>query len=126
LPVSITANNPCPVKLVLYQNTITVSGAVINYSPTATSNVQAITPAFGPTAGGTAISIVGNNFGTVVTVTIDGVTCVVSAKNSTNINCTTGIRTSPPSNGNSFVVISDSNRVIVSCDPYLYIDRWSD
>ena len=110
----------------MYQNTIAVSGGVINYSPAATSNILSITPSFGPTSGGTSINIKGNNFGTAITVTIDDIPCVISAQNATNIVCTTGTRANPPSDGNTFVVLSDSNKVILSCDPYLYIDRWSD
>lgn len=115
LAISTTSNNPCPVKVVIYQNTITVPGAVVNYSPTATSNVDAITPAYGPTAGGTSINIKGRNFGTTISVTIDGVACAITSHNTTNIICTTGLRTSPPGDGNSFIVISDSNKVIISC-----------
>lgn len=43
------------------------------------------------------------------------------------MNCTTGIRLEPPSEGSSFVVTSDSNKVLLQdIPPFEYVDRWSD
>lgn len=111
-PMTVTT---CPVKLIIYNQTITVTGAAIKYSPTATSTVSSVTPKFGPTAGNTSITIQGNDFGTTVSVSIDGIPCIVSNNNETTIICTTGIRVKPPSDGNTFVILSDSNIAIVSC-----------
>lgn len=36
------------------------------------------------------------------------------------------MRSSPPEEGNSFVVLSDGNQVPVKTAPYEYVDRWSD
>jgi len=123
LAVDLTKNTTCPVKIIMYNQTVTVTGT-INYSPTVTSTVTSITPKFGPTAGGTSINIQGNNFGTSVSVSIDGINCIISSSNSTNIVCTTGIRTTPPTEGNTFSYNFIKWRT--SKMSLFYIDRWSD
>lgn len=102
---------------------VTLSNA-INYSHSKTSTVTNVSPLFGPSIGGTTITITGTNFGSSVTVTIDGINCPVSASTSTTITCVTGRRSTIPSS-NSFVVTSDGNPVLVQSQPYNYIDRWS-
>lgn len=37
-----------------------------------------------------------------------------------------GRRSSPPEEGNSFVVISDGNPAKIQSDKFLYMDRWSE
>lgn len=101
-----------------------VTGAV-TYSHSSTSVVTAVSPSFGPSIGNDVIHITGTNFGTTVTVTIDGISCVVVNQTSTDVFCTTGRRASPPSTGNSFVVNSDGSNAKIATSPYLYIDRWS-
>lgn len=122
LPVTSGVDQSCDIIIAagnkLLQNALT-------YSHTATSVVNTIVPAFGPSIGGTVIHITGSGFGTTVTVVIDGVNCPVVNKTSTEIYCTTGVRSSPPSTGNSFVVNSDGNVAKIATNPYLYVDRWS-
>ena len=115
----------CDVKLVLPGQVVSVTGATISYSADKTSTISQVSPKFGPSIGGTTLTITGKNFGTVVTVTIDDIPCAVSANSATSITCLTGKRASPPANGNSFSIVSDGNPVILACEPYLYIDRWS-
>ncbi len=103
----------------------TVLSSKVIYSHTSTSVVSGVVPAFAPTAGGDSITISGTNFGSTVTVTIDGINCAVTSKTSTSIVCTTGVRVTPPSNGNTFIVVSDGNIAKIACSPFLYVDRWS-
>lgn len=53
---------------------ITLSNAV-NYAHVKTSTVTNVSPLFGPSVGGTVLTITGTNFGSTVTVTIDGIEC---------------------------------------------------
>ena len=69
--------------------------STVEYRNDATPVVQSISPALGPTAGGTIVTISGSGFGTAmnkVSVIIDGITCVVSAVINTSITCITGQR----------------------------------
>jgi hypothetical protein len=72
-----------------------------------------MSPLFGSSLGGTVITITGKNFGTNVTVTIDGILCGSLTNTLTTITCTTGLRANIPSS-NSFVVISDGNLVLTN------------
>ena len=90
---------------------VTLTNAV-TYSHTKTSTVTTLSPKFGPSVGGTVLTITGTNFGTPLSVTIDGVPCSITANSTTSITCTTGVRASIP-NANSFIVISDGNPVLV-------------
>jgi len=101
-----------------------ISNAV-TYSHAATTIVSAVDPQFGPSIGNDIVHISGTNFGTTVTVTIDGISCVLMNQTATDLFCTTGRRSSPPTAGNSFIVNSDGNNAKISTTPYLYIDRWS-
>ena len=96
----------------------------VTYSGTKTSTITTLSPKFGPSIGGTVVTITGTNFGTTLSVKIDGIDCAITANTSTSITCTTGVRASVPS-ANSFVVTSDGNPVLVQGQPFLYIDRWS-
>jgi hypothetical protein len=116
----------CSVQLVLPNNaTVTASSATIQYSAASTSTISAITPVFGPSIGGTVISVAGTNFGSSVTITIDGISCSIINKTSTLVYCSTGVRAKPPAGGNSFLMVNDGNPAILACSPFLYIDRWS-
>lgn len=119
-----TGNTSCDVSLILPNQTLTTTSKVV-YSAMLTSTINSISPAFGPSIGGTIINIHGSNFGNSLSLTIDGISCVIISSNSTDLSCTTGIRANPPSNGNSFLMISDGNPVILATEPFLYIDRWS-
>lgn len=105
----------CDVKIVLPGQVVPVTGATINYSAVKTSTITSVSPKFGPSVGGTTLTITGKNFGTTVIVTIDGIPCTVSANIDTSITCLTGKRASPPANGNSFSILSDGNPVILDC-----------
>lgn len=102
---------------------VVLSNAV-TYSHTKTSTISSLSTKFGPSIGGTVLTITGTNFGTTLSVKIDGVDCVISSNTSTSITCTTGVRATIPLS-NSFVVTSDGNPVLVQCDPFYYMDRWS-
>ena len=104
---------------------MTFTGAV-SYSDSVTAVVNSISPAFGPSYGGTTITISGVGFGATNVVTIDGIDCAVQSFDSTTIVCLTGVRMSPPSEGNSFSIITDGNVANINTEPYLYVDRWSD
>ena len=108
--VSVTSgvNKDCDV--VLNVDGTTLSNAV-TYDHSATTIINTITPAFGSSSGGTEVILQGTNIGSAVTVSVDGVACTINSQNSTHINCTTGMRTSIPSDGNSMVIISDGNNV---------------
>jgi hypothetical protein len=123
-PYSPTIN--CDIEILFNDpsQTITLSGAV-SYQDSMTAVIASISPSFGPSTGNTLVTITGTNFDPSSTVTIDGITCVVSSATSTEIQCTTGVRAQPPTGGNSFVVVSAGNAVILDCPPYAYMDRWS-
>lgn len=123
--VNASAVTTCNVQLILPNQTLQLTTAQIQYSAALTATVTSITPPFGPSIGGTAIQIQGKNFASNAQVTIDGIACTIVSSNETFITCTTGLRASPPSNGNSFIVTTNGNPAILACDPYLYIDRWS-
>ena len=98
----------------------------MTYSSSATSVVTGISPAFGPSLGEEQIVISGQNFGSSLSVMIDGIECSITASSATSITCTTGRRSTPPESGNSFSVTSDGNPAKLQTSPYLYIDRWSE
>jgi UDP-N-acetylmuramoylalanine-D-glutamate ligase len=72
----------CDVVVKAPTTDITISNAV-TYSHSATSTITAISPAFGSSAGGDTVTITGTNFGSSITVTIDGVNCPISSQTST-------------------------------------------
>lgn len=96
----------------------------VTYAHNETTIVTGVSPQFGPSSGGTLITIQGSGFGT-ATVTIDGIPCTIASSTSTQITCTTGVRANPPAAGNSFVVNSNGNEARIATRPYAYIDRWS-
>jgi hypothetical protein len=102
---------------------ITLANAV-TYSHAKTSTISSLSSKFGPSVGGTILTITGTNFGTNLSVKIDDIDCAITANNTASITCTTGVRATIPL-ANSFIVTSDGNPVLVQCDPFLYIDRWS-
>jgi hypothetical protein len=123
--VNATGVTKCTVQLILPSQTLITSTSLVQYSSVFTSTITSITPVFGPSIGGTVISVQGLNFGTVITITIDGIPCIINSNTATSVSCTTGLRATPPSAGNSFIMISDGNPVILAASPFLYIDRWS-
>lgn len=122
LPITAGVNKQCDI-VIKGPTDVTLTNAV-TYSHAQTSTVTSLSPKFGPSVGGTVLTITGTNFGTTLSVTIDGITCDITANTATSITCTTGRRASIP-NANSFVVVSDGNPVLVLSEPFNYIDRWS-
>ena len=89
-----------------------------------TAVIHDISPSIGSTSGGDTIIIEGSNFGTSPSVEIDGISCSIVSSSSTQINCVTGMRVEIPS-FNSFSVSFAEMNAHISCDPFLYVDRWS-
>lgn len=102
---------------------VTLTNAV-TYSHAQTSTITSLNHKFGPSIGGTTLIITGTNFGSALSVTIDGIACAITANTTTSITCTTGRRATIP-NANSFIVTSNGNPVLVLGEPFNYIDRWS-
>ena len=87
---------------------------IVTYSNSQTASISSIVPPFAGSSGGDSIHISGANFGSSVSVTIDGIDCAVTGLTATDIYCTTGLRATPPAEGNSFIVESDGNVVILN------------
>jgi len=67
----------------------------VNYLNTLTPSLTSITPRFGTVVGGTTVKFAGTGFSSVLTdnkIMIDGIECVVSAANATEVECVTGKR----------------------------------
>jgi hypothetical protein len=91
-----------------------------------TQTITGILPAFGPSVGGTTITVTGTGFIEPITVSIDGIDCAsVTFVSATQFSCVTGIRLNPPAEGNSFNVAFNGSPAILLTDPFLYMDRWS-
>ena len=91
---STTTSTICPVNAQMNGTQVSLTSTV-EYRADTTPVVQSISPALGPTSGGTNITITGTGFGTTlanVVVTIDQVTCVITAVTASSITCTTGAR----------------------------------
>ena len=118
------ANKDCDVVLA----DGTVFSNAITYDHSATTIITAIDPAFGPSEGGTEITLTGTNMGSFMDVEIDGVACAVDSgtQTSTEAKCMTGTRASAPESGNSMKITSDGSKVHIATDIFLYVDRWSD
>jgi hypothetical protein len=85
-----------------YDGQSTTALGAYTYQPWPT--VSSISPAAGPPAGGTVITITGGNFSS-PTVTVGGAACAVSASSSTSITCTTP----PGGTGAANVVITNTS-----------------
>jgi hypothetical protein len=115
----------CDLTVKLPNNvTVTVANSV-TYTHAKTSALTSIIPQFGPSTGNTEVHLIGTNFGTTLSVFIDGIECVHINHTSTEAYCRTGIRVSSPTLGNSFSFSSDSNPVLLGKNTFLYVDRWS-
>lgn len=110
LPVVAGTDKQC--DIVIKGATDVVLANAVTYSHSTTSTVSGVSPTFGSSIGGTALTITGTNFGSVLSVTIDGIDCPITAFTSTTISCTTGRRSVIPSK-NSFVIKSDGNPVLI-------------
>jgi len=107
--ISNTASYKCAAKVKQRDsNEITIADAV-EYRADKTAKITEISPSSGTTAGGTVITIKGENFFATkqnTKVTIDGINCPISAittnANPHTITCTTGAR--PTFTPSSFVV----------------------
>jgi hypothetical protein len=95
---------------------VTLAGA---FTYSTQSSVTAVTPAFGPTAGGTAVNILGSNFAGSATVTIGG----VAATGVTVIDSGTISAITPPhATGNVDVVVTISGTPLTLTGGYRYDD----
>lgn len=81
------------------------------------ATVTSITPATGPQAGGTAVTIKGTNFSTGATVTIGVAATSVVVVNSTTITCVTGATTAGAKN----VVVTDEGVAATLTNGYTYV-----
>jgi len=93
-----------------------------------TSAIDSISPRFGKVTGGTEVTFTGTGFVTdssLVTVTIDGINCPVSASTATTITCTTGDR---PGLIESSLKIYIDGQGLISTRGLLfrYVSAWSD
>jgi len=91
---STLASTMCNANVQMNGNQVWLNSTV-EYRQDLTPVVQSISPALGPTSGGTVVTITGSGFGTVlsqISVTMDGIACVVSAVIDTSLTCTTGLR----------------------------------
>ena len=99
--------------------------AAFDYSTALTPNITSISPEFGTSAGGTRVTIVGTEFGTViadVSVLVDGVACVVSDVTATKVVCVTGAK--PYISANSFkMTIAKRGLAINNSLAFIYMDR---
>lgn len=76
-------------------NTDTQTNTLSNgYTYEVAPTVSTISPAVGPIAGGTSVTITGTGFLAAPSVSIGSVNCAVTASTSTSITCTTGARAS--------------------------------
>ena len=83
----------CAVKAIVGDVEIDLN--TVEYQATKTTNLQSVTPRYGPVTGGTEIVFAGENFPTdtsLYTITLDGINCPVSAATSTSVTCTSGSR----------------------------------
>jgi len=81
------------------------------YLYTAAPTLTSISPASGPTSGGTTVTLTGTNFTPGITVTVGGVSCSsVSVVSPTSLTCTTGNHAV----GAVDVVMTDSNALTAS------------
>jgi len=106
-------------------NPATLTG-VVTYDEAKTFIIKGIDNYFGPSIGGTTLTVTANIIEEPIVVTIDGIDCIAPTKlTSTTFTCTTGIRLTPPVGGNSFIVTFNGQPSLLHTAPFLYIDRWS-
>ena len=95
-----------------------------NYTPT----VATVAPSYGPTYGGTTLTITGTNFDPASTlILVDGVGCIPISITSTKIMCTTGNRdiATSATKEPSFQVLVAGNKAAVF-QAFAYANRFSD
>lgn len=81
---------------------VTLASA-LTYQLSKAVTVNAITPLFGSTLGGTTLTISGSNFGASIIVSIDGSICAIVAYNSTLVTCITSPKVAPRKDGFKFL-----------------------
>jgi hypothetical protein len=96
----------------------------VQYRQTLTPLVYDVTPAFGPTNGGTTITINGNLFSQPAQVLVDDIPCVIQSVTANQIKCVTGDRQVSNSMKNSFDVKINGNIAAVTKGFY-YANRYS-
>ena len=94
--------------------TLNSTAFTFSYDP---PTLLSISPTIGPTAGGTLLSVAGNNFGTSPSVTVNGYACALSgAHNNTFLTCT-----APPGSGSGqALIVSSGGGLYTTALPFAY------
>lgn len=90
------------------------TGFTFDPAPTLSS----ISPALGPSSGGTSLTLTGANFVAGAAVSIGGAACTVTAETSTSITCTTGVGTA----GAQVVTITNPDGQADTYSSFTYLD----
>lgn len=142
LPPAVPVGSALPLSIVATDgaSNVTFADQTFTFLATLTPEVSGISPTRGSTAGGTAVTITGSNFGATAadtTVTLAGVPCTnVVVVSSTTITCTSG---DPSPNGDSDDVPIGEQPVVVTLAgsgdavpaagappaTWRYVDLWS-
>ncbi len=91
LTCTLPAHNAGPIAVTVTNTNGGIGSKASAFTYWAAPTVTTITPAAGPTAGGTVVVIRGTNFQSAATVTVGGVNCgTLTINSTTKITCTTG------------------------------------
>jgi hypothetical protein len=97
----------------------------ISYQQSSTPVVTSINPRYGDIYGGYTLTLTGTNLNSGnQMITIDGVSCPVTASNTTSISCTVAARPNLPTINNNFTVTIGGSNAILR-DTFLYVLKWS-
>jgi hypothetical protein len=102
LTVKTPAHAPGLVDIQVVNGAGTTSALVQKFTYLPTPTVTALSPATGPAAGGTTVTITGTNLGAATAVTFDG----TPATSFTPVNATTITAVAPPGTGTDFVQVT--------------------
>lgn len=116
ISVVVPAGDPGSVNVTVTTGGGTCTSLIYTYvsSPT----VDSISPSSGPSVGGTSITIVGTNFVTTTSVTIDGVAAAFGVLNSSTLS----VITPPGSSGSVDVVVTTTAGSATAASGYTYIN----
>ena len=119
----------CDVDVNVRNGEKTGTSSGITYDLTKTPKITAVSPLYVGVNTAAEVTITGSGFGTTqgdVTVTIDSVTCTVSAVSDTSITCTSGIKATSVTNTEGLVVkIASKGRAANQGNDLFYVRRWS-
>lgn len=113
--------------VVSLSGTTTILPSAVEYREDVTPIVQSLNPKLGPTYGGTDVTLTGSGFGNDILnieILFDEVPCVVKSTTGTTVVCTTGAKQNFAVS--SLRVRANGNVALISADPFLYIDKWSE